>query len=356
METQHENIETTESLEASNIKPRRKWNWNRWNWKKYRPLDVIGVIGLAVLVINLLGLFFSVDITVGRKPLLNRMLGAKSSGNAVNGLSGADATKQHSANVDVASSDLERVVLPSAGVDLPVVWGDLGVKMTAAGVVDGQKFESLYAERGGLDVETGRLLADSSNGRLKITAQNSGVLLNLLWAFGLGNKNEILDKGPMQDAAYGGAGGFASTGGWTLAKGDAMNHYSKHAFVTLTVEQQKLVEKVSQGIYRPCCGNSTYFPDCNHGMAMLGLLEIMASQGVSEEDMYRAALAVNAYWFPDTYLTIAKFLQTNGTTWEQADPREILGVNLSSASGYKQVLNQVTPPERKSSGGGGCGV
>ena len=135
-----------------------------------------------------------------------------------------------------------------------------------------------------------------------------------------------------------------------------MSHYSKHAFVTLTAEQQQLVERVSQGIYRPCCGNSVYFPDCNHGMAMLGFLEIMASQGVSEADMYRSALAVNAYWFPDTYLTIAKFLETNGRTWEQTDPREILGVNLSSASGYRQVLNQVTPPERKSGGGGGCGV
>ena len=59
-----------------------------------------------------------------------------------------------------------------------------------------------------------------------------------------------------------------------------MNHYSMHRFIVLTPEQQALVEKVSKGIYRPCCGNSVYFPDCNHGMAMLGLLELMASQGV----------------------------------------------------------------------------
>ena len=72
------------------------------------------------------------------------------------------------------------------------------------------------------------------------------MFLNLLWALGLGNKNEILDNGPMTDKKYGGAGRFASTGGWTLAQGDAMNHYSMHRFIGLTLEQQALVEKVSK--------------------------------------------------------------------------------------------------------------
>jgi len=47
-------------------------------------------------------------------------------------------------------------------------------------------------------------------------------------------------------------------------------------------------------------------------MAMLGLLELMAAQGVGEEEMYKAALAVNSYWFPDTYLTIAEYMQNKG--------------------------------------------
>lgn len=157
------------------------------------------------------------------------------------------------------------------------------------------------------------------------------------------------------DPQYGGAGRFASTGGWTLAKDDAMNHYSKHKFVTLTYEQQKLVEQVSKNIYRPCCGNSTHFPDCNHGMAMLGFLEILASQGVGEKEMYSAALALNSYWFPDTYLTIAKYLSTKGTSWKDADPKGILAADFSSASGYQKILTEVTPPERRG-GGRGCGV
>lgn len=260
-----------------------------------------------------------------------------------------------SANAEkVQKSAIEEKVLPSEGVVLPVSWDDLGVKMVSVGVIDKEKLESLYAGRGGLSENERKLLKDIQNAQLKITENNSGFLLNLFWALGLGTKNDILEKGEMSNPQYGGAGNFASTGGWTLAEGDAMNHYSRHPFIVLTLEQQKLVERVSKNIYRPCCNNPTHFPDCNHGMAMLGLLELMASQGVSEEEMYKVALAVNAYWFPDTYLTIAQYLASRGTDWSNADPKEILGANYSSGSGYRKILSQVTAPAQKSNGG--CGV
>lgn len=250
---------------------------------------------------------------------------------------------------------LEKAVLPVQGVALPIKWGDLGKQMVNTGVIDQKKFESLYAQRGGLNEASKKLITDDNNGQIVITKENSGVLLNLLWALGLANKNQILEKGPMTDKQYGGdASKFASTGGWTLTVGNPMNHYSHHAFIALTPDQQKLVEEVSKNIYRPCCGNSTYFPDCNHGMAMLGLLELMVSQGVNENDMYKTALAVNSFWFPDTYLTIAQFLKTKGIVWKDASPKGILGKEYSSASGYQQVRNQVAPAERK--GGNSCSV
>ena len=255
---------------------------------------------------------------------------------------------------DAASVNLEQAVLPVNGAVLPVVWGDLGKQMAEYGVIDSQKFEALYASRGGLDENTKKLLYNFGNGRLIINQQNSGIILNLLWAFGLANKNQILEKGPITDPQYGGASGFASTGGWSLAKGKAMDHYSKYALITLTSQQQALVEKVSQNIYRPCCGNSTYFPDCNHGMAMLGLLELMAAQGVSEQQMYKVALQVNAYWFPDTYLTIAKYFQKRGVSWDKVDSKEALGASYSSASGYRQVLSEIEPVAKKQ--GSSCGI
>ena len=114
------------------------------------------------------------------------------------------------------------------------------------------------------------------------------------------------------------------------------------------------MERVSKNIYRPCCGNSVYFPDCNHGMAMLGLLELMAAQGTSEEEMYKAALQVNSYWFPDTYLTLAKYFEQRGVEWSKVSPKEVLGAAYSSAQGYQQILAEVEPPQ--SQGGGGCGA
>lgn len=247
-----------------------------------------------------------------------------------------------------------RKVLPKEGIEVPAKWGDIGAKMVESGVIDAEKFEGLYKDRGGMDEYTKKLLYGRENGNLKITPENAGVILNLLWALGLGNKNNVLETGPMMEGGREGSGGFASTGGWTLAKGDAMEHYARHSFLVLTKNQQVLVEKVSKGIYRPCCNNAVYFPDCNHGMAMLGLLELMASQGANEDEMYRVALRVNSYWFSDTYLTIAAFLESRGISWESVDPKEILGKNFSSASGYKEILQQVNPPDTK--GGGSCGV
>lgn len=274
--------------------------------------------------------------------------------------------KNSSKNEEVENLNLEKDVLPPEGVVLPARWGDLGTKMINAGVIDPEKFEALYKkraasgeaslaplERGGLNEEMKKLLYDSNNGNLKITAQNSGVILNLLWALGLTNKNEILEKGPMTDPRYGGAEGFASTGGWTLSRGNAMDHYSRHSFIVLMPEQQQLVERVSKNIFRPCCGNPTYFPDCNHGMAMLGLLELMASQNVSEDEMYKIALRVNSYWFPDTYLTIAKYFQKRGVQWKDIEPKEILGSAYSSASGFRQVLEDVQPEQLR---GASCGT
>jgi|SRR3989344_799213 len=233
-------------------------------------------------------------------------------------------------------------------------WGNLGEQMIRAGVIDMEKFESLYSRRGGLSPADKKLLYGNDNGDITITAENSGVMLNMLWAFGLANKNPILENGPMMDPKYGGAGNFASTGGWNLAKGNAMKHYSMHQFVTLTEEQQTLVERVSKNIYRPCCDNSTYFPDCNHGMAMLGLLELMASQGVSEAEMYKVALQVNTLWFPDTYEAIKTFFVSQNIDWNNVDPKEILGAQYSSASGYQKMLSQMAPQQQK--GGASCGA
>src|SRR3990167_7750728 len=256
---------------------------------------------------------------------------------------------------EINADSLQESVIPSAGVELPITWGNLGAKLVETGAIDPAKMAALYESRGGFSDEYRKLLERNANEKIVITNWNSGYLLNLFWALGLANKNPILeDKTEMMSPSYGGAENFASTGGWTLARGNAMEHYNMHKLIALTSEQQTLVDRVSRNIFRPCCGNSTHFPDCNHGMAMLGLLELMASQGVSEQDMYKAALTVNAYWFPDAYKAIAAYLQQKGADWRQVPAQKILSADYSSAAGLQNIMSQIETPS--GGGGGGCSV
>ena len=268
---------------------------------------------------------------------------------------GSGNTQQVSKDkVAVSSDNLEEIVIPKDGFVIPVVWIDLGKQLVENGVIDAAQFESIYASQGGLSDLEKELLYGDTKGQLVINQDNAPVLLNLLWAFGLANENPVLSEGPMSDPQYGGFEGFASTGGWTLSRGSIGDHYNQHKLVSLTDGQQALVERVSKGIYRPCCGNSTYFPDCNHGMAMLGLLELMASQGANESQMYAAALQVNSYWFPETYLTLASYFSNKGIPWNKVDPKLVLGIDYSSAGGFNKVLTEIEPVS--ASGGGSCGV
>ena len=143
------------------------------------------------------------------------------------------------------SQDLESirpVVAPVAtnaidtDFELPIIWGDVGAKMVADGGITGKKFESLYSSRGELTDEMMAILYGPVTAKISMTQENAGFLLNMFWAFGLGNKNPVLETGPMVN--YDGkeptsraealvkAGNFASTGCWSLSVGDSMNHYS----------------------------------------------------------------------------------------------------------------------------------
>src|SRR3989344_5305041 len=150
----------------------------------------------------------------------------------------------------IPKTELEEKVLPTGGVELPVIWGDLGKKLINVGAIDEERFKALYEQRGQFTEEYEKLLLGDSKEKLKINEENAGYLLNLFWALGLSNNNPILsDKTEIANPSYSSqngrvASGFASTGGWTMAKGNAMDHYSRHKFFDLTLEQQALVDKV----------------------------------------------------------------------------------------------------------------
>ena len=244
---------------------------------------------------------------------------------------------------------------------LHVALHDLGPRLVAAGAIDLPRFIQINADaEKPLTDEQQALLTASSDAPLEIDWSNAYFLLNLLWALGLTNQNPILTEGAMVQRSGGQVEGFASTGGWTLATRPIAELYASEPLIALTAAQQTRLETVAAGVYRPCCNNSTAFPDCNHGMAMLGLLELLAAQNASEAQMAEAAKVVNAFWFPQQMLEIATLLrETEGLAYADADPLRITGVNYSSATGFQGIHRWLVENNRlgqPAAAGNRCGV
>ena len=236
--------------------------------------------------------------------------------------------------------------------------GNRSLQAQTAKNSNAQNVQAILADGGSilpLEAEEKMLATLVANGSTDPSKLPQVTELNLLWAYGLANKNQVLESGPIMDPRYGGPTNMASVGGWTVTTGSVMDHYNKHTLATLTPDQQALVEKIAKGIYRPCCNNSTHFPDCNHGMAMLGLLEYLASQGATEGEMWNAAITANMRWFPDQYQTIAQYLKIKGIDSKTVTPQMLLGAEYSSGSGFARIAAQV-PQSGQQGGGSGCGV
>ncbi len=235
-----------------------------------------------------------------------------------------------------------------------IKWGDLGKKMIEDGVIDKTKLAKAVTGKDELPKDLDKYFSNGQN-KIELTQSNSQFWVDILWGLGLANKNEILEKGEMVKG--GSAANFASTGGWTIGAKQPMDIYSKYQYITLSEKQQKIVEEIAGNIYRPCCGNSTAFPDCNHGMAMLGLIELMVSQNFSKEEIYKTALAFNVYWFPQTYLDIAFHFDKAEQDYSKKSPKELLSKTFSSAMGYQTIrekLGDIKWPALQ--GGGSCGA
>ncbi len=251
---------------------------------------------------------------------------------------------------------------PPSGYEIRTRFGDVGPKMLSMGVINLKKFSDVYSQANQpLTQEELAILTKGSDEKIRITPENSYFLLNFFWAFGLANKSPILEKGDMVKYGNGQVGNFASTGGWTLGNDEnAMTYYSKSALVSLTPDQEALVNRVASVTYRPCCVNSTAFPDCNHGMAMLGLLELMASQGATEDELFAAAKYVNSYWFPSTALDVALYFKNKeGIDFENIDPKVYVSRDVFSAYGATNIKKWLVDngiQEKPPATGGGCGV
>lgn len=250
-------------------------------------------------------------------------------------------------------------VLPKDGYQTKLSLGSIGPQMVRAGVIDMQKLEELYKNRGGIPQDMKEMLRGASNTPIRVTQENSAWLLNILWPMGVANKMAINEKSPI---AGENVGRFASTGGWTLGlEQNGGAYFNTLKLITLTPAQEKRVLKLGESIYRPCCDNSSFFQDCNHGSAALALIELGVAQGLSDKEIYKAVLVFNSYWFPRNYTETALYFQAaKNQIWNDVNPKIILAKEYSSISGWStnidtpaQQIPGLFPPAQS---GGGCSV
>ncbi len=248
-------------------------------------------------------------------------------------------------------------VLPEKGFQSKIRLGDSVLELVENGVIDQAKFEAIYKERGGLSAELKDVLIKPSDRPILLTKENASYYVNLLWPVGLSNYMSSNKESPVNGKSL---FNFASTGGWNLGKEENGGAYfNKFKVVELTPEQEALVTRIAENTYRPCCNNSTFFQDCNHGSALMGLLQLGAAQGLAEDQLYREALAFNSFWFPQNYIQTALYFKAiENIDWEDINPKVVMDKVYSSASGAALIAQKVSElnlvPQQK--GGAGCGV
>ena len=250
-------------------------------------------------------------------------------------------------------------VIPESGLQTRIALRDSVARLVDHGVIDREKYFALSHRTGPFPLELSQALTELSDRPIKLTRQNAVDYVNLLWPIGLANHMIANFQSPIAGA---GLVDYASTAGWTLGEEiEGGVYFNKFPIVPLTPAQEKLVVRVARATYRPCCNNSTFFQDCNHGSAMLGVLQLGVSQGLQEKELFEEALAFNSFWFPDIYVKTALYFNVvRKTKWRDVDPALIMGEEFSALGpwrdnvdvGLAKFPDLIAPPD----GGANCGA
>lgn len=250
-------------------------------------------------------------------------------------------------------------VVPASGYQSKVALKDSIIRCVREGVISRDKYNALAKAYGEIPAEFSTILTAPAAQPISLTRANASRYVNLLWAVGLSNRLDSNKDSPVNGPDL---ENFASTGGWSLGKAPRGGEYfNKFSIIDLKPEEEALAVRAAKNTYRPCCNNSTFFQDCNHGSALFAILQLGASQGLSEAQLYNEALAYNSFWFPDYYIATALYFKVvRKTNWHDADARTVAGADFSSASGWQENVlvpleayaDLFPPPE----GGANCGT
>jgi len=253
-------------------------------------------------------------------------------------------------------SDTSSYSVSNGESDAGIVFADFPRKLNESGVIDVKQYTLLSPL-----TEAERALFEKNSADIQIHIENNDQFtLMLLWGLGLAQENAYLGElTTMQQQEQ--LEKLASTGGWTISKGEATSHFSRHNILALSDNQQRRVANIAATIYRPCCNNHARFADCNHGMAMLGVLSLGASQGLSDDQLYTLAARFNRAWFLNQYAQIGQYIQaTQNKTLADIDPKILVGKEFSSATGFTQnvvrPLAALQAPKKIQSEGSGCSL
>ncbi len=247
-------------------------------------------------------------------------------------------------------------ITPAAGYTLSFKWGDSIHKLVETGALNVANLSIILNNSGQpLTPVEKEILNGTYNGYIRFNQTNTEFVQLALWSLGINNNNTVITNGTIMH--YGGSpynlastGGYGALGKLQLGELDIIN---------LNSQQQALMYDVATHSYRPCCDNPTAFPDCNHGAAALGLIELLASQGANESQMYSAVREFYQYQFPQQYAEIAAYFDSHGENYSQVNSSEVMSYNFSSYSGFSNVNQYLTKNrilQQTTSGGASCGA
>lgn len=234
--------------------------------------------------------------------------------------------------------DVVQDVVPRSGFQTSLRFGDTIQRLIEAGVLNPARFRAVYQARGGLRPWVEQALTAPSDEPIVLSFETAPYLLNLLWPIGLATRASFNDKSPINNSRL---PFYASTAGWTLGnETNGARYFNSVSTLSMTADQEQAALEVAQNTFRPCCDNPTYFQDCNHGSALLGLIELAASQGATKTELYKVALMANSFWFPSEYIKTALYLMLyERRTWKEMRSQDIMGPRFSSASGWLRNVN-----------------
>ncbi|MDE1846348.1 MAG: hypothetical protein KGH53_03660 [Candidatus Micrarchaeota archaeon] len=284
-------------------------------------------------------------------------------------------TKQISPNsINLTAISLQ--VVPSGGYVLPFRWGKSIKTLVDAGAINVSNFTALIKNSGQqLTGSEKSIINGTYEGYIQFNSTNTEFVQLAFWALGVNNNNTIIRNGPIINASiqysgqinsnattgrtvtpqYVASQYFASTGGYGPI---GRLQFSALGVLRLSAAQQSIADYTAENSYRPCCDNPTAFPDCNHGAAALGIIELLASQGATQNQVLRAVEEFNQYQFPGQYGEIAAYFATQGENYTSINAGAIIGKNYSSLTGYLRVHQYLIQKGiiKQAAGGAACGV